>query len=424
MPCAQDGKGAAVVAVVLPKKIINTNLNQCACADRSMDLATASPWYRERLHTFLGLPFDLVTVDETCRKVIDAVASQQRLFLTTPNVNFVVACSRNAAFRNSVIDSDWVVVDGMPLVWLGRWLGLPVPERVAGSSVFERLQCTPPAAGKQKLRVYFFGGPPGAAGDAADKINAHTEGMVCVGHASPGFGTVESISAPELIDQINAVQADFLVVALGAEKGQAWIQRNRDRLNVPVISHLGAVVNFAAGGLRRAPSGWQRAGLEWLWRIKEEPSLWRRYAKDGWDLCRLILTQVVPCKWHMVVSHFNRGNEDKAGILVSREKQRVSIHLHGAWQYQKSDFLKARLALIIDEMLPVHLDFSKLTDIDAKIFGDIFMLLKHRRSQGKGLSIDPVPPQVRRLFSHYGVEYLVDDRTAADAMGKSGAMVS
>jgi N-acetylglucosaminyldiphosphoundecaprenol N-acetyl-beta-D-mannosaminyltransferase len=400
------------------------NLHQRTCAERSIDLGTSPPWSRDRLHTFLGLPFDLVTVDETCRKILDSVANQQRLFLTTPNVNFVVACSRNAAFRNSVIDSDWVVVDGMPLVWLGRWLGLPIPERVAGSSVFERLQCTPPAVGQHKLRVYFFGGPPGAAAAAADKMNADTAGMVCVGHASPGFGTVESMSTAEVIDEINAAQADFLVVALGAEKGQAWIQRNRERLNVPVISHLGAVVNFAAGGLRRAPSGWQRAGLEWLWRIKEEPNLWRRYAKDGWGLCQLIMTQVVPCKWHMVAGRFNKRREDKAGLLITLEEQKVSIHLHGAWRCEESYFLKDRLASVVDEMLPVHLDLSKLQDIDAKIFGNIFMLLKHRRSQGKELWIDPVPLKVRRLFSYYGVEYLVGEKTAAAAVGKNGALVS
>jgi N-acetylglucosaminyldiphosphoundecaprenol N-acetyl-beta-D-mannosaminyltransferase len=330
----------------------------------------------------------------------------------------------NAGFRNSVIDSDWVVVDGMPLVWLGRWLGLPVPERVAGSSVFETLQSAAPALGQQKLRVYFFGGPPGAAGDAADKMNAGTAGMVCAGYSSPGFGTVESMSTAEVIDKINAAQADFLVVALGAEKGQAWIQRNRERLHVPVISHLGAVVNFAAGGLRRAPAGWQRAGIEWLWRIKEEPNLWRRYAKDAWGLCQLIMTQVLPCKWHMVVGRFNQRSHDQAVMFVARDKQRVSIHLQGAWHSQKSDDLKARLALLGDEPLPVHLDLSKLQDIDAKIFGGIFMLLKHRRSQGRGLWIDPIPQKIRRLFGYYGLEYLLEDKALAIAVGENDHLVS
>jgi N-acetylglucosaminyldiphosphoundecaprenol N-acetyl-beta-D-mannosaminyltransferase len=400
------------------------NLNPRTSAEGSIDLGTSLPLSRDKVHSFLGLPFDLVTVEETCRKAFDAVANQQRLFLTTPNVNFVVACNRNAAFRSSVIDSDWVVVDGMPLVWLGRWLGLPVPERVAGSSVFETLQRNSPTVGQQKLRVYFFGGPPGAAGDAADKMSAGTAGMVCVGHSSPGFGSVQSMSTAGVIDEINAAQADFLVVALGAEKGQAWIQHNRERLNVPVISHLGAVVNFAAGGLRRAPSGWQRSGIEWLWRIKEEPNLWRRYAKDGWGLCQLIMTQVVPCKWHLIVGRFKRPSHGQAVMLVVRDRQRVSIHLHGAWLSQKSDYLKDRLALVLDEPLPVHLDLSKLQDIDAKILGDIFLLLKDRRSRGRGLWIDPAPQKIRRIFGYYGVAYLLEDTASAISVGENHHMVS
>jgi N-acetylglucosaminyldiphosphoundecaprenol N-acetyl-beta-D-mannosaminyltransferase len=388
-----------------------SSLEPMGGAPNPLDLDPFPPWSRDRLHTFLGLPFDLVTVEETCRRIFEAVASRQRIFLTTPNVNFVVACSRNSIFRNSVIDSDWVVVDGMPLVWLGRWLGLPVPERVAGSSVFEKLQCTAPALGQQKLRVFFFGGPPGAAAEAADRMNNNdaAAGVVCVGHASPGFGSIETMSTAELINQINAAQADFLVVALGAEKGQAWIQYNRGRLNAPVISHLGAVVNFTAGGLRRAPAVWQRLGIEWLWRIREEPMLWRRYAKDGWALCRLIMTQVVPCKWHMVVGRFKPPAQDQSILLVACDKQKLTIHFHGAWNAQKSDYLKARLAQVEDEPLPLHLDFSKLQNIDAKILGDILMLRRHRSNTNTALYIDQIPQHIRRLFAYYGVTYLLEN---------------
>lgn len=385
--------------------------NERAFPDRSGARASSRLWHRQRLHTFLGLPFDLVTVDETCREVLHAVARRQRLFLTTPNVNFVVTALRNASFRNSVIDSDWVVVDGMPLVWLGRWLGLPVPERVAGSSVFEKLQCTPAPPGQPKLRVYFFGGPLGAAGEAAKKMNAGTAGMVCVGHASPGFGSIESISTSEVIEGINAAQADFLVVALGAEKGQSWIQRNREHLNVPVISHLGAVLNFAAGGLRRAPPAWQRAGLEWLWRIKEEPNLWRRYAKDAGGLCRLILTQVVPCKWRQATGPARNSSPDAAQANIAQGTQKVVLHLHGAWGGQDLALLQARLASVADELRPVHLDFSTIQAIDAKVLGAIFMLLKHRRSQGKSVWIDPVPQKVQRLFKDYGADYLFGEQS-------------
>lgn len=84
------------------------------------------------------------------------------------------------------------------------------------------------------------------------------------------------MSNAETIERINASGADFLVVSLGARKGQAWIMQNRQHLSVLLISHLDAMVNFVAGTVSRAQQWMQRFGLEWLWRIKEEPVLWRR----------------------------------------------------------------------------------------------------------------------------------------------------
>ncbi|MCD8512378.1 MAG: WecB/TagA/CpsF family glycosyltransferase, partial [Nitrincola sp.] len=103
----------------------------------------------------------------------------------------------------------------------------------------------------------------------------------------PGRGDVASMSTPEIIEKINLSQADFLVVSLGAKKGQAWILHNLDKIQVPVVSHLGAVVNFVAGTVKRAPKVWQKLGLEWLWRIVEEPYLWKRYASDGFAALKM-----------------------------------------------------------------------------------------------------------------------------------------
>ena len=108
------------------------------------------------------------------------------------------------------------------------------------------------------------------------------------------MGTVESMSDKAIIDQINAAEPDFLVVALGAKKGQQWIMKNREQLNVSVISHLGAVVNFVGDNVQRAPLRWQKMGLEWVWRILQEPLLWKRYLVDGLWFLRLMITRVFP----------------------------------------------------------------------------------------------------------------------------------
>jgi N-acetylglucosaminyldiphosphoundecaprenol N-acetyl-beta-D-mannosaminyltransferase len=243
-----------------------------------------------KVHYLLGLPFDAITLDAAVAKIRSCAASGKPCFFSTPNLNFLITSQRDEAFRNSVIRSDLSLADGMLIVWLAKAIGLPITERVAGSDVFEALRQKSDAA---KLKVFFFGGPPGVAERAAERINREDGGMECVGYESPGFGSVEEMSSDATIDKINGSGAVFLVVSLGAIKGQAWIELNRSRLKVPVMSHLGAVVNFVAGNVRRAPVWMQKTGLEWLWRVKEEPSLWRRYFSDAIALVKLIPSIVI-----------------------------------------------------------------------------------------------------------------------------------
>ena len=242
------------------------------------------------LVNILGLPFDAIDVGQAVRRIREAAFGGRRCFVSTPNLNFAIAARTDAAFRGTVLRSDLNLVDGMPLVWIARLLGLPLRERVSGADVFEALQ----AHAGPPVTVYLFGGPPGAAALAGDAINRRGGGVRCVGSDSAGFGSVESMSGDARIDRINRSGARFVVVSLGAGKGQAWIERNAARLTAPVLSHLGAVVNFTAGTLRRAPRWMQVSGLEWLWRIREEPPLWRRYRNDAVAVAGLLLARVLP----------------------------------------------------------------------------------------------------------------------------------
>ena len=251
----------------------------------SVTQAASPTGHRVRL---LGVDFDTETLSQTVERVRDAALTRRPLFLSTANVNFVVAAARNAAFHRSLVASDLCVPDGSPIVWFAKLVGLPLRERVAGADVFEALR----ASTGTPINVYFFGGPEGAAARAGAVLNDENGGVRCVGYAYPGFGDVDSMSTDALLEQINAARPDFVVVALGAVKGQAWIMRNRGRLSAPVVSHLGAVVNFVAGDVQRAPRWVRRIGLEWLWRIRSEPSLFTRYAKDGIRLAVLVISDL------------------------------------------------------------------------------------------------------------------------------------
>jgi len=350
-----------------------------------------------------GLPFDVVTMGQTVRLVREAVGSRQPLFLSTPNLNFLIGCQHDAAFRQSVLDSDLSVADGMPLIWMARWLGAPLPERVTGSGLFERLRDEPPPPGQAAIKVYFFGGPPGAAEAASLSLNAGALGMVCVGFETPGFGSVADMSTPDVLARINASGADFLVVALGAVKGQAWIQRNRAQLLVPVISHLGAVVNFAAGTVNRAPVWVQKSGLEWLWRIKEEPTLWRRYWGDAKALVSLMLGQLLPhARWLR-----RQPIPAPATLSLLPDGQNHRLSLQGA----VFDPLPVAMLITLQQAAtvttPLLLDLTQATGFGPGFAGQLLRLAQAMRLQNKPLQITRLPPLMKRLFGWNGLTDLI-----------------
>jgi N-acetylglucosaminyldiphosphoundecaprenol N-acetyl-beta-D-mannosaminyltransferase len=307
----------------------------------------------------LGLPFDAIGLAEAVARIREAAFAGRRCWVATPNLNFAIAARTDAAFRDSVLRSDLSLVDGMPLVWIARLLGLPVPERVAGSDLFEALQAQP----GPPLRAYLFGGPPGAAERACERINARGGGVRCVGHDAAGYGPVEAMSDAALIERINRSGAHFVIVALGAQKGQAWIGHNAARLEAPVLCHLGAVMNFAAGTVRRAPPWAQRSGLEWAWRIKEEPALWKRYASDAVRAGVLVATRVLAEVW--VARRRRRAPPGPVpAVEIDRSGAKTVLRPHGAASDVATSALRAALADCAEAGSRLTVDLSRVDAVD------------------------------------------------------------
>ena len=198
----------------------------------------------------------------------------------------------------------------MPIIWIAWLAGIPIKSRIAGSDLFDALKAEHSSA--HPLKIFLFGGAEGVAAAASRALNSQPRGLHCVGSLYPGFCSVDEMSWDEIIDNINSSGADFLVASLGAQKGQLWLQRNHHRLSIPLRAHLGASINFQAGTIRRAPSIMRKLGLEWLWRIKEEPYLWRRYWNDGCVLFLLLFTRVLPLAfwtWWLQLKYGRRGED-------------------------------------------------------------------------------------------------------------------
>jgi N-acetylglucosaminyldiphosphoundecaprenol N-acetyl-beta-D-mannosaminyltransferase len=339
----------------------------------------------------LGLPFDPIDMAGAIESIHAAARQRRRLLFVTPNVNFVAMAAKDAAFRDTVLHSQLSLVDGMPLVWLGRSLGIPFTERVAGSSLLERL-----ARDDRPLRVYFFGGPPDAARVASERLPGLGRGLIPVGFHTPGFGSVESMSTAALIDSINRSEAEFLVVALGAKKGHEWIAHNLQRLQVPVISHLGASINFLAGTIARAPPLMQATGLEWLWRILQEPALFHRYRNDG--------MYFIPAALAARRAVANNAGEAVAGLKLNRHSREWL--LEGALTRTTAATLQQSFdSALAGSEAPAQLDVSSLVHVDAAGLGCLYALQYRRATR---LEIVCTSAQVRKLFQAHHAEVLLD----------------
>ena len=370
--------------------------------------ASASDLARN-VYCVFGLPIDALDMTEVIRQIDAAVACRNRFFLSTPNLDFLVRSRIDPEFRETLLVSDLCVADGMPIVWLAWLIGVPLRQRVSGSDIFEALKT--PARCRQQLKVFLFGGAEGVAAAAAETINGVASGLICVGTINPGFGAVDAMSGDDIIDTVNSSGADLLAVSLGAEKGQAWLHRNRKHLTIPVRAHLGATINFLAGGVKRAPRGLQRLGLEWLWRIKEEPYLWRRYAHDGLVLFQLLLSRALPLaiinRWHGLIS---KRKPEELLIITERYHDSVTIKVFG--DANRRTIGKA-IACFQETLTKWHatvvIDLGGARVIDERFLGLLLMVRKYLKGQGANLRFIGVSSAMRRLFWLNEVDCLLNN---------------
>jgi N-acetylglucosaminyldiphosphoundecaprenol N-acetyl-beta-D-mannosaminyltransferase len=352
------------------------------------------------VYCLAGLPFDAVDMSGALAILADAARNRTRCFLSTPNLNFLIASRKDSEFRKSVIHSDLVVADGMPVVWLAKLLRIPVRVRVAGSSLFEAMHELDPS---KPISVYLFGGQDGVAEVAAHRINQVHDGLACVGYQSPGFVSVEEMSTSSRIDQINASNADFLVVSLGAKKGQSFIYSNLSRIHVPIISHLGAVVNFEAKILKRAPVLMQNLGLEWLWRIKEEPGLWRRYRDDLLGLSRLLISTILP---YALWLSFNRqrllATRNKNNVHFESDGPSCRLQIAGVNPDPVSPEIRSLLRQASKHTGEVILDLTDAEYLSPGFFALLLLLKKHLDINGAKLKVVGVQRKLQKLMKWNG----------------------
>jgi N-acetylglucosaminyldiphosphoundecaprenol N-acetyl-beta-D-mannosaminyltransferase len=237
----------------------------------------------------LGVPFDNVTTTEAIdliRRMIDAGDPH---YLVTANVDFLVQAREDVELRRILFDSNLVLCDGTPVLWASRLLGNPLPERVAGADLVPLLI---ELAARSKYRLFFLGATPESSAQAVARLQAQYPELIIAGHYSPPFNKLLEMDHDEIVKRIRAAKPDLLFVSFGCPKQEKWIAMHYRELGVPLCAGVGATIDFLAGSVRRAPMWMRRNGLEWVFRLLQEPRrLYRRYCKDIWVFGGSILGQ-------------------------------------------------------------------------------------------------------------------------------------
>ena len=397
---AQSSAGVDPVRPMSARNIKKFKFNKASDTFQADDLT-------REVYGVSGIPVDAIDMATVLHRIYMAAARSTPLLISTANLNYLITSQSDVEFREALLRSELCTADGMPIVWIARLLGLPINNRIAGSDIFEALKSAqnPP----RRLNVFLFGGANGAAAAAAERLNSESSGVACAGWYEPGFGNVDEMSTDAILHAINSSNADFLAVALGAKKGQAWLLKNHDRLRIPVRVHLGATINFQAGSLNRAPKGLQISGLEWLWRIKEEPKLWKgRYRDDGVMLLRLLLTKIIPLA---IIERWYRFGLKRGGLdleVTSKEDNKsVVLTLNGAAICENLNIAIPYIQDAAEAGRSVVVNFANTRLIDARFVGLLLMLNKQLKQQGHELRFTGVMSRVARIFSFNGFEFLL-----------------
>ena len=222
--------------------------------------------------SFLGVPVHLLTMEQTLSHVANAMRDKRSLLHVALNVAKFVNIRRDEELRADVFGADLVGVDGMGIVLGARLFGVRIPERVAGVDLMEHILAL---CAEQGYRPYLLGARPEVLETAlAELARRHPNLSIAGSH----HGYFKQADEPAIVAQIRAARPDCLFVGMPTPRKERFMAAHRSMLDVPFVMGVGGGIDILAGHVSRAPKIWQRNGMEWLYRVVQEPRrMWWRY---------------------------------------------------------------------------------------------------------------------------------------------------
>jgi N-acetylglucosaminyldiphosphoundecaprenol N-acetyl-beta-D-mannosaminyltransferase len=220
-----------------------------------------------------GCPVDSCSMDGAVAELCRRIESRIPTHVVFVNAAKVVQYHRDPVLRDVLERADVLLADGLPIVWLSRIKGTPLPGRVAGVDLMERMVA---AAEQRGYRVFFLGARADVVGKAVSDFQARYPRLIVAGYRDGYFQQSEE---GHLSAQIRASKADLVLIAMSTPRKEIWGARNLENLGAGVCQGVGGGFDMIAGVTKRAPRWMQRVGLEWCYRLMQEPRrMWKRYA--------------------------------------------------------------------------------------------------------------------------------------------------
>jgi N-acetylglucosaminyldiphosphoundecaprenol N-acetyl-beta-D-mannosaminyltransferase len=346
----------------------------------------------------LGLPFSNVTMDGAIAKIDSFIAEGGFHQIATANVDFVSRAMADTRLQRIICDCDMVLADGMPIVWASQIAGAPLKERVAGVDLVQRLAKESAVKGH---RIFLLGAKEEIAARAVRWMEAKFPGVCIAGHYSPEIAAIEDMDNEDILRRIKAAKADILLVAFGNPKQEQWIAMHRDRLAVSVAIGIGGTLDMIAGKVERAPVWMQKSGLEWFFRMAQEPArLAPRYLRN-----LKTLAQYMPL---MLASQNRPGRMYRNAYYLHVEETAANTILT-----LRGSLAQMGASSLLDEVLRANQSKSILLNLGhTRHLGadGLGVLLEARRialRRGQEFALYGVSRRLRRVFQYAQVEQIL-----------------
>lgn len=232
----------------------------------------------------------------------------------TPNVDHLMKLQRNRDFYGVYQEAEYRVCDSKILMYVSRFLGTPIKEKISGSDLFPAFYTY--YKNDTSKTIFLLGASPGIAETAQMNINSKVGRNIIVGTYSPPFGfEKDEQECQKIVQLVHSSNATVLAIGVGAPKQEMWIAKYRKYLHkVKIFLAIGATINFEAGNVKRCPKWMSEVGLEWLHRLSCEPKrLWKRYLMDALPFVYLIFKQ----RFKLYRNPWSKVKSDRSNNILS-----------------------------------------------------------------------------------------------------------